>query len=89
MDDHEQIDNFVRSLAAFLVSEAGGDGLEYTHDSVLVVDAWNCVFRNVGARGTDEEHDIYAMAALCHLDEALNSVPDEKKLRRLARVYFQ
>lgn len=89
MDNRDQIETFVRSLAAFLVSEAGGDGLEYTHDSVLVVDAWNCVFRNVGTKGTDEEHDIYAMASLCHLDEALNSVPDEKKLRKLADVYFK
>lgn len=89
MDDREQIDNFIRSLSAFLISEAGRDGLEYTHDSVYIVDAWNGVFRNVGAKGTDEEHDIYAMASLCHLDEELRSVPDEKKLRRLAKVYFR
>lgn len=89
MDDREQIETFIRSLSAFLKSEAGRDGLEYTHDSVHVVDAWNCVFRNVGAKGTDEEHDIYAMSSLCHLDDDLQSVPDEKKLRRLAQVYFR
>lgn len=89
MDNREQIDHFIRSLSAFLRSEAGGDGLEYTHDSVLIVDAWNCVFRNVGTKGTDEEHGIYAMASLCHLDEDLNCVPDEKKLRSLALDYFQ
>lgn len=81
-------ENFVRSLSAFLIKEAGEDGLEYTHDSVHIIDAWNCVFRNVGARGTDEEHDIYAMASLCRLDEKLCSVPDEKKLQRLAHIYF-
>lgn len=89
MNDSEQIETFIRSLAAFLKSEAGEDGLEYTHDSVQVADAWNCVFRNVGAKGTDEEHDIYAMSSLCHLDDDLCSVPDEKKLRGLARVYFK
>ena len=89
MGHPEETERFVRSLDAFLRAEAGPDGLEYTHDSVLVVDAWNCVFRNVGAKGTDEEHDIYAMASLCHLDDDLNSVPDEKKLHRLAQVYFR
>lgn len=89
MGEPEQIESFVRSLSAFLKSEAGEDGLEYTHDSVLIVDAWNCVFRNAGIKGTDEEHDIYAMASLCHLDEDLRCVPDDKKLRRLARVYFK
>ncbi len=84
----EQIENFVRALSVFLLREAGEDGLEYTHDSVRIVDAWNCVFQNVGVKGTDEEKDIYAMASLCHLDENLNSVPDEKKLLGLARAYF-
>ena len=89
MSAREQKDNFIRSLSAFLISEAGRDGLEYTHDSVHIADAWNCIFRNVGSKGTDEEHDIYAMASLCHLDENLNCVPDEKKLERLARIYFR
>lgn len=82
-------ETFVRELCAFVRASLPRDGADYVREAVQIVDARNTLFRLVGDKNTDEEHDIYALVSLCRLDEdTLDLVPDEGRVRSLARHYF-
>lgn len=85
-----EIENFVTTLSAFVrAALPQGEDADYCHEAVQIVDARNAIFRKVGIHATDEEHDIYTLRSLCRLDEeTFDFVPDEGRIRSLARTYF-
>ncbi|MBP3228733.1 MAG: hypothetical protein J6M53_08150 [Bacteroidaceae bacterium] len=85
-----ETEEFVSALTSYVrATLPPGDEADYCREAVQIVDARNHLFRSAGQRATDEEHDIYALRSLCRLDEdTLLFVPDEGRIRSLARTYF-
>lgn len=85
-----EIENFVAALSAYVrTALPQGEDADYCHNTVQIVDARNVLFREAGIHTTDEEHDIYTLRSLCRLDEeTFELVPDEGRIRSLARTYF-
>lgn len=85
-----ETEEFVRALRRYVEVELAtcGEAPDYNTEAVEVVDARNRLFRNVGARRTDESENIYALRDLCYVDDAMNIVPCEARLRSVARNFF-
>ncbi|MBR1838789.1 MAG: hypothetical protein IJ786_04450 [Bacteroidaceae bacterium] len=85
-----EIESFVHALSDYvrMALPAGADA-DYCKEAVQILDARNGLFRSVGVHATDEEHDIYTLRSLCRLDEeTFDFVPDEGRIRSVARNYF-
>ena len=62
------------------------DSPDYVCEAVHIADAHNLLFITVEGGTTDEEHNLFALRDLCHLDDmTLNHVPDRQRIERLAR----
>ena len=85
-----EIENFVAALSAYVrATLPPGEDADYCHEAVQIVDARNALFCKASISATDEEHDIYTLRSLCRLDEdTFEFVPDEGRIRSLARTYF-
>lgn len=80
--------DFIDALEAFVRSELRTSAIpaDYHQDSIQVIDARNHLFRNAGARGTDEEAAIYALRDLCRVDEdTMELVPNRQRFAAIAK----
>lgn len=87
----DEKEDFVEALSAFLRAELRNrqEPADYCNDAIEIVDARNHLFRNAGLQPTDEEMGRYALRSLCRIDEeSLELVPDEMRLRAVARNFF-
>ena len=85
-----EITDFVEALRRCIVTElrAGKEAPDYNAEAIEVVDARNHLFRNVGIKATDEAENIYALRDLCRLDEDMELIPDDVRMRRVACNFF-
>lgn len=82
--------DFVEALENFIKAELrqSTEPAEYNHEAILIADAHNHLFSNVGNNATDEALGIYAIRDLCRVDEfTLETIPDRNRLIRIAREY--
>lgn len=86
----KDLEDFTDSLYQYILREikSSSESPDYNHESIEIIDARNHLFRNVGARGTDEENNIYTIHSLCHLDDNMEWMPDKERISRIARVFF-
>ncbi len=86
----QEIQEFIKALSEYIRTTMPiGEDADYCHDTVQIIDARNGLFRSAGIQSTDEQHNIYTLRSLCRLDEdTFEYIPDEGKLRSLARSFF-
>lgn len=89
MQDETQ--EFIDALERYIKNalRESTESAEYTHEALEIVDARNHLFRSADQRGTDEEHNIYALRDLLHVDtDTLETQVNRAKLKSIARNYF-
>lgn len=87
----DDVNDFVRALERYVREALRNAPLtaDYCTEALHVADARNHLFRPAGRRATDEAEDIYALRDLCRVDEeTMELVPDEGRLRSVARNFF-